>query len=89
MTAEPLLRSDETGNRARRKGRRRSHDGSLDEPARLINDEAVEVERETPAEENEPVERPRPEERSPPAYEDDEVSLGPFPLPAELAPANA
>ena len=74
MTAQPLLHSDETGNRAPRKGRRRSYDEGLDEPAKLINDEAVEVERETPAEENEPVERPRPEDRGPSAYEDDEPS---------------
>ena len=73
MTA-PLLQSDEAGNGAPRRGRRHSYDESLDEPAKLIDDEAVEVERETPSEENEPVERPRPEEAGPPAYEDGEAS---------------
>jgi len=72
MTAPPLPRSDETGNGAPRKGRRRSYDESLDEPAKLINDEPVDVEKETPAEENDPVERPEPEDPSPPAFEDDE-----------------
>ncbi len=52
MTAPPLPRSDETGNGAPRNGRRRSYDESLDEPAKLISNEAVDVERETPAEEN-------------------------------------
>ncbi len=70
----PLFRSDETGTIAPRKGRRRSYDESLDEPAKLIDDEAVEVERESPAEENDPVERPRPEDAGPPGFEDDEPS---------------
>jgi hypothetical protein len=75
MTAPPLPQSDETGNEAPRKGRRRSYDESLDEPAKLISDEPVEVEKETPAEENEPVERPEPEDTTgPPAFEDDEPS---------------
>ena len=33
-----------------------SYDESLDEPVKLIADEPVEIEREIPAEENEPVE---------------------------------
>lgn len=41
------------------KGRKKHHsyDESVDEPAKLIADEAVEVEEEGPAEENEPVEQ--------------------------------
>ena len=75
MTTQPLPRNDETGNGAPRKGRRSSYDESLDEPAKLISDEPVEVEKETPSEENEPVERPAPEESArPPAFEDDESS---------------
>ena len=72
MTAPQLPRDDETGNGAPRKGRRRSYDESLDEPAKLINDESIDVEKETPAEENEPVEGPAPNDASPPAFEDDE-----------------
>ena len=37
--------------------RKLSYNESVDEPAKLIADEAVEVEAEIPAEENEPVER--------------------------------
>jgi hypothetical protein len=73
MTA-PLLQSDETGNRAPRTGRRRSYEEGVDESAKLIDDEAVEVERESPAEENDPVERPGLEDAGPPAFEDDEPS---------------
>lgn len=58
-----------------RKGGRRSYDEGVDEPGKLIGDEPVEVEKETPQEENEPVERPPPENTPrPPAFEDDEPS---------------
>jgi hypothetical protein len=40
-----------------RRQRHYSYNESLDEPAKLIADEPVEVEEEAPAEENEPVER--------------------------------
>jgi hypothetical protein len=40
----------------------------------FISDEAVDVERETPAEENDPVERPPEDTMSPPAFDDDEPS---------------
>lgn len=76
MTAQPLPRSDETESGAPRKGRRRSYDESLDEPAKLIGDEPVDVEKETPAEENEPVERPAPEDSSPPAFDEDDEPPG-------------
>jgi hypothetical protein len=73
MTASPPPRSDETG--PPRKRGRRSYDEGLDEPGKLISEEAVEVEKETPLEENEPVERPPPEAApGPPAFEDDEPS---------------
>ena len=65
----------ETANGPPRKRRRRSYDESLDEPAKLISDEPVDVEKEAPAEENEPVERPEPENTPiPPAFEDDDNS---------------
>jgi len=41
----------------RRRQRHYSYNESLDEPAKLIADEPVEVEEEAPTEENEPVER--------------------------------
>jgi hypothetical protein len=41
----------------KRRQRHHSYDESVDEPAKLIEDEAVEIEEELPAEENEPVER--------------------------------
>ena len=50
-----------------RRRRHYSYDESLDEPAKLIADEPVEVERETPAEENETVESVEPSE--PPGLE--------------------
>jgi hypothetical protein len=46
MTAQPFPRSDETGAEAPRKGRRHSYNESLDEPAKLISDEPVDVEKE-------------------------------------------
>jgi hypothetical protein len=54
--------------------RRQSHhsyDESLDEPAKLIADEPVEIEEEIPAEENQPVERIEEDNKSdPPAFEE-------------------
>jgi len=76
MTAQPLPRSDETESGAPRKGRRRSYDESLDEPAKLISDEPVDVEKETPAEENEPVERSAQEDTAPPAFDEDDEPSG-------------
>ena len=40
----------------KRRQKHYSYDESLDEPGKLIADEPVEIEREVPAEENEPVE---------------------------------
>lgn len=56
------------------KGRRRHHsyDESVDESARLIDDEPTEIEAEIPAEENEPVERGEKDEPSPTPPFDDE-----------------
>jgi hypothetical protein len=72
MTPQPLPQDDQTGSEAPRKGRRRSYDESVDEPAKLISDEPVDIEKETPAEENEPIERLEPDDPPlPPAFEDD------------------
>ena len=60
---------------SKRRRRRKSYDESVDEPARLIDIESVEVEREVPAEENEPVERiEKPDKPEKPAFEEDEPS---------------
>ena len=41
----------------KRQRRHYSYDENVDEPAKLIEDEPVEIEEEVPAEENEPLER--------------------------------
>ncbi len=72
MTTQPWPRNDETGNEAPRKGRCHSYDESVDEPAKLISDEPVDIEKESPAEENESVESLEPDDTPhPPAFEDD------------------
>ena len=49
-----------------------SYDESVDEPGKLIEEEAVDVEAEVPAEENEPVERSEPEDKpAPPVFDED------------------
>jgi hypothetical protein len=50
-----LVRSIVSGPDPRK--RHHSFDESLDEPAKLLEDEATDVEEERPAEENEPVEQ--------------------------------
>ena len=55
--------------------RHHSYDESVNEPARLIENEPVEIEAEIPVEENEPLEGARPEEKPAfPAFEDDELT---------------
>ena len=50
---------------------RHSYNENVDEPAKLIDDEAAEVEREVPAEPNEPVQRVEDDDTyKPPAFED-------------------
>ena len=58
------------------KGRRRyTYNEGVDEPAKLIESEAVDIEAEVPAESNEQVERLDPEESlQTPAFEEDESS---------------
>ena len=73
MMTPASSRSNET--EPPRRGGRRSYNEGVDEPGKLIADEPVEVEKETPQEENELVERPAPENAPrPPAFEDDEPS---------------
>jgi hypothetical protein len=55
----------------KRRQRHYSYDESLDEPVKLIADEPVEIEREIPAEENEPVEGTEANDSTgPPAFEE-------------------
>lgn len=54
----------------RKRQKHYSYDESVDEPAKLIEDESVDVEREVPAEENEPVEPTQQEEDA--ALEEDQ-----------------
>jgi hypothetical protein len=49
--------SERTMGVPKQRKRHYSYDESIDEPAKVIEEERVEVERELPAEENEPVER--------------------------------
>jgi hypothetical protein len=55
----------------KRRERHHSYDESVDEPAKLIEDEPVEIEEESPAKENESVERVEENNESdPPAFEE-------------------
>ncbi|MGO9008019.1 MAG: hypothetical protein ACLQIQ_19075 [Beijerinckiaceae bacterium] len=57
----------------RKRQRHYSYDESVDEPAKLIENEPIEIEAEVPAEENEPVERiEREDEPASPAFEEDD-----------------
>ncbi|WOJ89718.1 hypothetical protein RZS28_18380 [Methylocapsa polymorpha] len=47
-----------------------SYDESVDEDAKLIDVEPVEIEAEVPMEENEPIEGAKEEKPSPPAFEE-------------------
>ena len=60
---------------SKRRRRHHSYDGNVDEPAKLIEMESVEIEAEVPAEENEPVETIEPKDKpETPAFEEDEPS---------------
>jgi hypothetical protein len=47
-----------------------SYDESVDEPATLLEQEAVEIEKETPSEDTRAIERGAPDERGAPAFEE-------------------
>lgn len=51
-------------------GKHVSHNENVDEPAKLIDRESAEIERETPAEGNEPVEQVDHRQPPPPAFEE-------------------
>ena len=48
----------------KKRPRHYSYDESVDEPAKLLEQEAVEIEREIPSEDTEPIERIEPEDRN-------------------------
>jgi hypothetical protein len=54
----------------KRRQQHHSYDESVDESAKLIEDEAVEIEQEAPSEENEPTQRVDDSPPPPPAFED-------------------
>lgn len=55
----------------RRRQKHHSYDESVDEPAKLIEDEPVDIEEATPLEENEPVESADEKNDVGPAYEEE------------------
>jgi len=68
----PVARSKMAEAVPKKRQRHHSYDESVDEPARLIENEPVEVEAEVPAEENEPVERNEQEDKpAPSAFEEE------------------
>jgi hypothetical protein len=72
MHMQPTARSKKSEIIPNKRQRHHSYDESVDEPAKLIEDEPAEVEAEVPAEENEPVERSEPEDKpAPPAFEEE------------------
>jgi hypothetical protein len=54
----------------KKRQRHYSYDESVNEPAKLLEEEAVEIEEEIPAEDTEAVERAEPEDRALPAFEE-------------------
>ncbi len=68
----PAARGSNAQTVPKRRQRHHSYDESVDEPPKLIADEAADVEAEVPAEENEPVERiERDDTPAPPAFEEE------------------
>ena len=51
------LSADTVTSGPKRRDKRYSYDESIDEPGKLIEEEAVEIEQEIPAEEKRPIER--------------------------------
>ncbi len=70
---QPAARDKTANGIPKKRQRHHSYDESVDEPAKLIENEAVEVEAEVPAEENEPVERiEQKDEPASAAFEEDD-----------------
>jgi hypothetical protein len=72
MHMQPAARSKKSEIIPNKRQRHHSYDESVDEPAKLIEDESAEVEAEVPAEENEPVEEiDREDKPVPPVFEEE------------------
>jgi hypothetical protein len=54
----------------KKRARHHSYDESVDEPAKLLEQEAVEIEKESPSEDTVVIERIVPDDREPPAFEE-------------------
>lgn len=54
----------------KKRQRHHSYDESVDEPGKLLEQEAVETEKETPAEDAEAIERLEPEDSDSPVFEE-------------------
>ncbi len=69
---DPAARSAKSARVPKRRQRHHSYDESVDESPRLLENEPVAVETETPAEDNQPIERAEQDETSiPPAFEEE------------------
>jgi hypothetical protein len=69
---DPAARSANSGIIPKRRQRHHSYDESVDESSKLLENEPVAVESETPAEDNQPIERDEQDETSiPPAFEEE------------------
>jgi hypothetical protein len=56
----------------KKRPRHHSYDESVDEPAKLLEQEAVEIEKEIPSEDTPAIERLEPEDRELPSFEEEE-----------------
>jgi hypothetical protein len=55
----------------RKRPKHHSYDESVDEPAKLLEQEAVEIEKEAPSEDTRAIERIEPEDREPSSFEEE------------------
>ena len=55
----------------KKRPRHHSYDESVDEPAKLLEQEAVEIEKETPSEDTPAIERLEPDDRELPSFEEE------------------
>ncbi len=69
---DPAARGQNSGIIPKRRRRRHSYDESVDESPKLLENEPVAMETETPAEDNQPIERAEQDETSiAPAFEEE------------------
>ncbi len=69
---DPAARGSNSGKIPKRRQRHHSYDESVDEAPKLLDNEPVAVESETPAEDNQPIEREEQDDASvPPAFEEE------------------